>query len=53
MLAGHRAMSGKAQTDDTPEKQAQIRASLANRVIIRFTPERTISCNHAKLGAFY
>lgn len=31
----------------------QVRASLAKRVVLRFTPFRTISWDHAKLGAFY
>lgn len=31
----------------------QVRASLAKRVVLRFTPFRTISWDHGKLGAFY
>ncbi len=31
----------------------QVRASLAKRVLLRFTPFRTVSWDHAKLGAFY
>ncbi|HEX7854154.1 MAG TPA: pyridoxamine 5'-phosphate oxidase family protein [Sphingobium sp.] len=53
--AGHALMAAKAQTqvEQSDGKQAQVRASLAKRVIIRFTPERVISWDHAKLGAFY
>ncbi|HEX8058607.1 MAG TPA: pyridoxamine 5'-phosphate oxidase family protein [Novosphingobium sp.] len=32
---------------------AQVRASLAKRVLLRFTPFRTVSWDHGKLGAFY
>jgi hypothetical protein len=31
----------------------QIKASWAKRVIVRFTPYRTASWDHAKLGQFY
>ena len=31
----------------------QVRASLAKRVVLRFTPFRTVSWDHAKLGGFY
>ena len=31
----------------------QVRASIAKRVLLRFTPFRTVSWDHAKLGAFY
>jgi len=31
----------------------QVRASLAKRVILRFTPFRTVSWDHAKLAGFY
>lgn len=31
----------------------QVRASLAKRVLLRFTPFRTVSWDHGKLGAFY
>jgi nitroimidazol reductase NimA-like FMN-containing flavoprotein (pyridoxamine 5'-phosphate oxidase superfamily) len=31
----------------------QVRASIAKRVVVRFTPFRTVSWDHAKLGAFY
>lgn len=53
--AGHRAMAGKVQTApvEAEAKAGQIRASMAKRVIIRFTAERTISWDHAKLGGFY
>ena len=31
----------------------QVRASMAKRVIVRFTPFRYVSWDHGKLGAFY
>lgn len=31
----------------------QVRASIAKRVLLRFTPFRTVSWDHGKLGAFY
>ena len=31
----------------------QVRASIAKRVLLRFTPFRTVSWDHAKLGAVY
>jgi hypothetical protein len=31
----------------------QVRASMAKRVLLRFTPFRTVSWDHAKLGSFY
>jgi PPOX class probable F420-dependent enzyme len=31
----------------------QVRASIAKRVVLRFTPFRTISWDHGKLGEFY
>lgn len=31
----------------------QVRASLAKRVVVRFTPFRTVSWDHAKLGTVY
>ena len=31
----------------------QVRASLAKRVLLRFTPFRTVSWDHGKLGDFY
>lgn len=55
VAAGHAQMASKPQTAPAraAEKEEQIRASMAKRVIVRFTPERTISWDHAKLGAFY
>ena len=35
------------------EASAQVRASIAKRVILRCTPFRTVSWDHGKLGAFY
>ncbi len=35
------------------DRNAQVRASVAKRVVLRFTPFRTISWDHAKLGGFY
>lgn len=34
-------------------RNEQVRASVAKRVVLRFTPFRTISWDHAKLGGFY
>lgn len=55
VLAGHALMAGKSQTraEDIAGKQEQIRSSLAKRVIVRFTPQRTISWDHRKLGDYY
>jgi PPOX class probable F420-dependent enzyme len=36
-----------------PQRKAQIEASMAKRVVLRCTPQRAISWDHAKLGAFY
>jgi PPOX class probable F420-dependent enzyme len=32
---------------------AQVRASMAKRVLLRFTPFRTVSWDHGKLGQYY
>src|ERR1043166_4378661 len=37
----------------TAEEQAQSQATMPKRVIVRFTPERTISWDHGKLGGRY
>lgn len=34
-------------------RSEQVRASIAKRVVLRFTPFRTISWDHGKLGEFY
>ncbi len=34
-------------------RNEQVRASIAKRVVLRFTPFRTISWDHAKLGGYY
>ena len=47
-----RAADALAQSID-PARQAQVRASLAKRVVLRFTPMRTASWDHARLGGFY
>lgn len=36
-----------------PQRKAQIEASMAKRVVLRCTPQRAISWDHAKLGSFY
>lgn len=41
---------GKSLSDAMSE---QVRASIAKRVVLRFTPVRFISWDHAKLGGFY
>lgn len=35
------------------EMSDQVRASMAKRVLLRFTPFRTVSWDHGKLGNFY
>jgi len=35
------------------EMSEQVRASMAKRAIVRFTPFRTVSWDHGKLGALY
>lgn len=35
------------------EMSYQVRASIAKRVLLRFTPFRTVSWDHGKLGGFY
>ena len=37
----------------TGEMNEQVRASIAKRVVLRFTPFRTISWDHGKLAGFY
>ena len=36
-----------------PGRKAQIEASMAKRVVLRCTPQRALSWDHAKLGSFY
>lgn len=53
-----RAM-GRIQAADTmtaslsPEMSEQVRASIAKRVVLRFTPFRFVSWDHSKLSGFY
>lgn len=37
----------------SPEMEAQVRASIAKRVVLRFTPFRYVSWDHAKIGGLY
>lgn len=37
----------------SPEMEAQVRASTAKRVVLRFTPFRYVSWDHAKIGGLY
>ena len=37
----------------TREMSEQVRASIAKRVVLRFTPFRYVSWDHTKLGGFY
>jgi nitroimidazol reductase NimA-like FMN-containing flavoprotein (pyridoxamine 5'-phosphate oxidase superfamily) len=37
----------------SPAMSQQVRASIAKRVIVRLTPFRTVSWDHAKLGKYY
>lgn len=49
-----RIRAGEALADSMDEgRNEQIRASIAKRVVLRFTPFRTISWDHGKLGEFY
>jgi nitroimidazol reductase NimA-like FMN-containing flavoprotein (pyridoxamine 5'-phosphate oxidase superfamily) len=50
-----RRMGGKEQPRIIPGSPmaAQIRASLAKRVVIRFTPFKYVSWDHSKLGGLY
>lgn len=49
-----RIRAGEALAGSMDEgRNAQVRASIAKRVVLRFTPFRTISWDHGKLGAFY
>ncbi|MBU6267980.1 MAG: pyridoxamine 5'-phosphate oxidase family protein [Sphingomonadales bacterium] len=43
----------QTQTAKSAEMQQQIDESMKKRVCLRFTPERTISWNHAKLAGKY
>lgn len=46
--------AGKALADSIdPARQGQVRASMAKRVVLRFTPFRTTSWDHGKLGGKY
>lgn len=46
--------AGEALADSMDEgRNEQVRASIAKRVVLRFTPFRTISWDHGKLGGFY
>jgi nitroimidazol reductase NimA-like FMN-containing flavoprotein (pyridoxamine 5'-phosphate oxidase superfamily) len=48
-------MADKQQTlfAESDSKQQQVSASMAKRVILRFTPEKIISWDHGKLGGMY
>lgn len=37
----------------SPEMEVQVRASIAKRVVLRFTPFRYVSWDHAKIGGLY
>jgi len=37
----------------SPEMSEQVRASMAKRVVLRFTPFRYVSWDHSKLAGFY
>jgi PPOX class probable F420-dependent enzyme len=55
MRAAMKVMRGTS--DDTaaitPQRREQIDASMVKRVVLRCTPRRMISWDHAKLGSFY
>ena len=46
------AMLGKSVSISAPMSE-QVRASMAKRVAVRFTPFRFVSWDHAKLASFY
>jgi len=46
-------LQSQPQTAKSPEMQTQIDESMKKRVCLRFTPERTISWDHAKLAGKY
>lgn len=53
------SLMGRISADDdlagslTGEMSEQVRASIAKRVLIRFTPYRYVSWDHTKLGKYY
>jgi PPOX class probable F420-dependent enzyme len=55
MRSAMSVMRGTSDITDsiTPQRKEQIEASMAKRVVLRCTPQRAISWDHAKLGAFY
>lgn len=55
MRAAMKVMRGTSEdvSSITPQRREQIDASMTKRVVLRCTPQRSISWDHAKLGAFY
>ncbi|MET0250637.1 MAG: pyridoxamine 5'-phosphate oxidase family protein [Novosphingobium sp.] len=52
--AARAAFASKVHTEGlTAEAQGQSQASMVKRVAVRFTPQRTISWDHGKLGGRY
>lgn len=45
--------SGEMAGSLTAEMSEQVRASIAKRVVLRFTPFRYVSWDHSKLGGYY
>jgi len=52
-LMGHVRAGDALAESITPDMSGQVRASLAKRAVVRFTPWRTVSWDHAKLGPRY
>lgn len=50
---GHVQATGDLAASIGPGMSEQVRASIAKRVVLRFTPYRFVSWDHEKLGAFY
>jgi nitroimidazol reductase NimA-like FMN-containing flavoprotein (pyridoxamine 5'-phosphate oxidase superfamily) len=52
-LMGHVRAEAALATSLTGGMNEQVRASLAKRAVVLFTPYKTVSWDHAKLGAHY
>lgn len=55
MRAAMQVMRATSDVEEsiTPQRKEQIEASMAKRVVLRCTPQRAVSWDHGKLGAFY
>lgn len=52
-LMSHIRAEGALAGSMTADMSEQVRASIAKRVVLRFTPFRHVSWDHTKLGGFY